>query len=218
MTQSGWEHSRGIRGKRLRVFIFTSIPAAILITVLFINNQDFLRTPSAENGKTKNPVVLQTSNTSGKTTPVNKTGENPVVNTGEKNSVALDSIIKDISVKFSDPESEIIKQKTGAYETKNASPDPVSLSGIECRVSDRSDLLIRFDLDVCFNDESRRKEILLRRNEIRVITKKVMSNKELSLIKREILEPELKNEISSLFDRGIINRVSFRNLQIEKVY
>ena len=45
-----------------------------------------------------------------------------------------------------------------------------------------------------------------------------MSNKELSLIKREILEPELKNEISSLFDRGIINGVSFRNLQIEKVY
>jgi len=218
MTQSGWERSRRNRGKRLRVFIFTSIPAAILITVLFINNQDFLRTSTAETGKTKNPVVLQTSNTIEKTAPVKKTGENPVINTGEKNSVALESIIKDISEKFSEPESETITEKTGAYETKTAFPDPVSLSGLECRISDRSDLLIHFDLDISFKDESRRQEILLRRNEIRVITKKVMSNKELSVIKREILEPELKNEISSLFDRGIIKKVTFRNLQIEKVY
>ena len=141
MTQSGWEHSRGIRGKRLRVFIFTSIPAAILITVLFINNQDFLGHPRQKTGKRKS-VVLQTSNTSGKTTPVNKTGENPVVNTGEKNSVALDSIVKDISVKFSD--RNLKSSKKGLMKQKCFS-NPVSLSGIECRVSDRSDLLIRFD-------------------------------------------------------------------------
>jgi hypothetical protein len=63
--------------------------------------------------------VLQTSNTIEKTAPVKKTGEKSSNKYRGKDSVALESIIKDISEKFSEPESETITEKTGAYENKN---------------------------------------------------------------------------------------------------
>lgn len=208
MTESGWERSGNIHRRRLRILCITAIPAAVLVTILYFNNQDFFRTSQSENRESEKQARLQTESAANSSVAPVSSNEDALtrIDDSGKYTIAVHSPLH-VVVK------NVVQEPVALPDT----PDPVLISGITCEISDRDDLLVNVSLKIGFNEESSRSEILLRRNEIKVLTKKTISIKELSVVKKEILEPELKNAISGLFGRELINKVTISDLQIEKV-
>lgn len=208
MTESGWKRSGNIHQRRLRILYITAIVAAVLVTILYFNNQDFFRKFQSEDRESEKQVWPQTE--SATDSPVAPISSNEDALTRIEDSGKY-------MVAVQNPERVVVKNVVQEPLVLPDTPDPVLISGITCEISDRDDLLVRVSLKIGFNEESSRSEVLLRRNEIKVLTKKAISIKELSLVKKEILEPELKNAINGLCGRELINKVTISDLQIEKV-
>ncbi len=92
----------------------------------------------------------------------------------------------------------------------------ILLPGVQSKVIDRKDIIISLALELFYNDTSETREVLIRRDVLKVIAQKVIQNKEFSMIKKELLSEELKNEMNLIFDRKTLVKVNIREFQIEK--
>jgi hypothetical protein len=101
--------------------------------------------------------------------------------------------------------------------SENKSYDSLRVSGIEFSPVDRPDVVLRLTLMLFFSDNSLRSEILLRREEIRVVTRKLIHNLEFGAIQKETLEPRLRFAISKIFENENLDDVKITDIQIEKV-
>ncbi|HEX3020231.1 MAG TPA: hypothetical protein VHP36_08005 [Chitinispirillaceae bacterium] len=115
-----------------------------------------------------------------------------------------------------DSAKELIKFKAESDSQKKRF-DSVLVSGIEFRPDDRHDVMLKLSLRLCFADSGMRSEILLRREEIRVIARNIMHNLEFGAIKKETLEPRICLAVKSIFDSRNLDDVKIAELQIEKV-
>jgi hypothetical protein len=91
------------------------------------------------------------------------------------------------------------------------------LPNVESTVSDRKDIIIRLALELFYNDSTETREILLKRDALRVVARKVIQRKELNSIRKEILSNEFENEMNMIFDKKTLQKVIVREFHIEKV-
>ncbi len=138
---------------------------------------------------------------------------NQVVPVKEKQ---IDSVGEDKKQVADSSSSDSIKSEL-VTDSEKKFYDSLMVSGIEFRPVDRPDILLRLTLMLFYSDSSLRSEILLRREEIRVITRKVIHNLEFGAIQKETIEPRIRLAISKIFENKNLDNVKIEGIQIEKV-
>jgi len=190
MAESNWDASRRKHHKRISVVLFIVIPLAIVGGIIYYNNRDVVL---IKPGKQVVSVKVKQIDSVGEDTK--QIRESEIVN-----KTLTDSIIAE---PVSDSEKKFY--------------DSLRVSGIEFRPVDRPDVILRLSLMLFFSDDNLRSEILLRREEIRVITRKVIHNLEFGAIRKETVEPQVCFAIKKIFENKNLIDVKIADIQIEKV-
>ncbi len=193
MAQSNWDVSRGKHRKRITVALFIVISLVAVGGIIYYNNRDVVLV------KPGNQVVAAKANAKAK--QVDSVGDN------NKQIRASGVVDKSSGVISSEPVSDSGKK---FY-------DSLKVSGIEFSPVDRPDVVLRLTLMLFFSDNSLRSEILLRREEIRVITRKVIHNLDFGAFRKEELEPRVRFAIRQIFENKNLDDVRIAGIQIEKV-
>jgi flagellar basal body-associated protein FliL len=113
-------------------------------------------------------------------------------------------------------------QVTGSV-TPEALPDKsnaiysVMLPDIRCALRDRQTLKVALSLELIMADGSFKREILLKRENLKVMVQKVISNKTLDELIVDSLRIETKKAMNKLLGKNSITDVEFRDFRIDKV-
>ncbi len=190
MAQSNLDASRRKHHKRITVILFTVIPLVVVVGIIYYNNRDVV---IIKPGKQVVSVTVKQIDSVGEDTKHIRASE--VVNKSLTDSIIAEPV--------SDPEKKLC--------------DSLRVSGIEFRPVDRPDVILRLTLMLFFSDNNLRSEILLRREEIRVITRKVIQNLEFGAIRKETVEPQVCFAIRKIFENKNLIDVKIADIQIEKV-
>ena len=103
------------------------------------------------------------------------------------------------------PKKEIRKKA----ELSKESLFSIDLPSVKCVLADKKGLFIQVSLKVYFKDEKLEREILFKRDNIKVVVKKTLFTKSLSEVVAEKLRIELKREINKLLEKGKITDIEF---------
>ena len=125
---------------------------------------------------------------------------------------------------------DVVASKKAALEddgknVKNvhASPDKshaiysVMLPDIRCALRDRQTLKVALSLELIMADESFKREILLKRENLKVMVQKVIADKTLDELIVDSLRIETKKAMNKLLGKNSITDVEFRDFRIDKV-
>ena len=190
MAESNRDASRRKYRKRITVVLYIAIPLAVVGGVIYYNNRDV--------------VLIKLGN------QVASVKVKQIDSIGEDNKQIRASGVDDRSLNDSIKAEPVSDSKKKFY-------DSLRVSGIEFRPVDRPDVELRLTLMLFFSDNSLRSEILLRREEIRVITRKVIHNLEFGAIRKETVEPQVCFAIKKIFENKNLVDVKIADIQIEKV-
>lgn len=231
-TDSSWEAARQKRRKRIQSFFFFFLPLAIILAIILNNNRDLLNDGHLQTVKKNNlpvvkepPVVRDSESVNSRhamirdSVKVSQKAPEPCSTQKSKTVLSLKTGTDSGMVKTSIDKNTGSKKKedlTAVQPVKSPEVLTASLPGIECWVNDRKDLRIILDLEVQFSDELMRKEILLKRDDLKVLVKKTLSKKNLGEVKKEQLRVELTDVMNGIFDHRTITGTVIKNLQIEK--
>jgi hypothetical protein len=230
-SDTSWEAAVQKRRKRMQSIFFFFIPLAIIIAIILNNNRDLFESGQSQVVKKNNfstaqesPVVKVSEPANSKKVEIRdsvklKPGVPEPRLTQTKKAVLPAKTVSDSeTVKTSKCKSVVSKKENipAVQPVKLSSVSTVSLQGIDCKVNDRKDLRITLDLDVQFGNELMRKEILIKRDDLKVLVIKTLSKKSLSGVNKEQLRGELIDAMNGIFDHRTITGVVIKNLQIEK--
>ena len=93
----------------------------------------------------------------------------------------------------------------------------VMLPDIRCALRDRQTLKVALSLELIMADESFKREILLKRENLKVMVQKVIADKTLDELIVDSLRIETKKAMNKLLGKNIITDVEFRDFRIDKV-
>lgn len=192
MAQTNWDASNKAFRKRLKISLSVVIPLILVSGIIFYNNRDVVLVsdkPLADEKKTLDSSLVQQKQ-------------------------QLDTVSRKDDARGKRAASAGSEEMISS--AKN-SIDSVRVSGIEFSPEDRPDLLLKVTLKILFTDKKMHSEIMLRRDEIRVIARKRLAARPFRTIKKEIIEPELYSALKDIFDNKNLDDVDVVGLQIEKV-
>jgi flagellar basal body-associated protein FliL len=92
----------------------------------------------------------------------------------------------------------------------------IPISGIECTLVGRKDVRVLLSLEVFFDNDSLKDEILLKRKELGVMVQSVISRKNLDEIVVDPLRRQLRMSMNGILNRDTLIDVEFRDFRIEK--
>lgn len=101
------------------------------------------------------------------------------------------------------------EDKESELEPSEESVLSIDLPTIKCALADKRGLFVQVTLKVYFKGKKLEKEILFKRDNIKVIVKRALLKKHLSEVVVEKLRVELKKEINVLLEQGKIEDVEF---------
>ena len=101
------------------------------------------------------------------------------------------------------------EDKESELEPSEESVLSIDLPTIKCALADKKGLFVQVTLKVYFKGKKIEKEILFKRDNIKVIVKRALLKKHLSEVVVEKLRVELKKEINVLLEQGKIEDVEF---------
>jgi hypothetical protein len=116
------------------------------------------------------------------------------------------------------PVSDYTSGKKSAAQSKNPLKEQVFLlTNVQSRVIDRKDLIISLALELFYTDSITGSDLRINRDALRVVALKVLQDKPLASLKKELLAEEFKNEMNGMFERKALIKVRIREFHIEKV-
>ncbi|MGD9202527.1 MAG: hypothetical protein PVI26_13270 [Chitinispirillia bacterium] len=183
-----WEELRTKNLKRIpRLILLFFI--LFISGVFFINNFDFFtkerKTDESEQDRINDITILK-NETKG------VDGKNDIPRTKTIDSVSSFERHKEKSIKNGDT---LMKS--------------IELQGIKCLLADKDSLAIQVSFKLLFKDEKIESEILLKRDDLINIIKKVIQQKKLSEIVINKLRVECKSELNKLLKKGKIDDIEF---------
>ena len=104
---------------------------------------------------------------------------------------------------------------------KNA-PKPValrtaSLNGIRCKLIDASRPAILLSLSLVFPENTElEREILMKRDDLKVLVQKTMASKSLDDMVKDSLGKDIRSALNALLENGAITNVEFKEFMIDK--
>ena len=85
----------------------------------------------------------------------------------------------------------------------------INLPTIKCALADKRGLFVQVTLKVYFKEKKLEKEILFKRDNIKVVIKRALLKKRLSEVVVKDLRVELKKEINAILEQGKIEDIEF---------
>jgi flagellar basal body-associated protein FliL len=105
-----------------------------------------------------------------------------------------------------------------ARPTRDIGTASMVLGDITCRLADRSKPVLRLSIEMYFPDDPGfAHELLLKRDNLKVLVRKVLSTKFLDDLVVEKLRMELRNVLNGILEKGQISDIEFRDFRIDKV-
>jgi hypothetical protein len=108
-------------------------------------------------------------------------------------------------------------KKLPATPAMTTTATSVLLPDIQCAVRDRGALKVVLSLELFMADDSFKREILLKRENLKVMVQKVLSAKTLDEMVVDSLRSQTKTAMNKLLEKNIITDVEFRDFRIDKV-
>ncbi len=185
-TEADWVKRRN-RVKKYRRFLLLLI-CIILCGIVLYNNRDWIKLPVLFAGK-----------------PAEQVEESPV----------LPPVQETAAVQRSDSGADTgLAGKKGAV-SEAVQPDSLVLSDVRCKISGRDDLTIYLTVAIFFNNDALYQEILLKRDDLKVMALNVMRRKEYGSIQTEPLRAELKEAMDDLLEAGDLENLEIRDFRLE---
>lgn len=116
------------------------------------------------------------------------------------------------SVRQTSAVNEGAKEVPHGLATRNS----VVIPGIGCELADRSDLSVVLSLELFFKSDSLKEEIMLKREQLKVMVRKVLARKNLDEVVVEPLRAEIQREVNALLRGGRVVDIEFRDFRIEE--
>jgi flagellar basal body-associated protein FliL len=108
-----------------------------------------------------------------------------------------------------------------AVVTKRAVPlpetDSVELPDIACRLRGTEPLTVVLSLDLFFQAGSLKREVLLKRENLKVMVQKAIAGKSMNDLIVDSLREQTKSAMNRILEKGVIRDVVFRKFSIDKV-
>lgn len=189
MNSSSWEKSRN-KQRPLWVIIVIAVIALIIVAVFLQNNSELFWGISPQKEKMQEEESLS-------------------LDESESLNMSHDSIREEIASKIADPEPNKVPEEKSADKV-------IPLNNIECKVADRPDLTVAISLELIYDKTKSKKEILFKREDLKVMVYNALSKKNLSDILVEKIRPEILKEVNRVLKKGKITDVIFTDFRIEK--
>ena len=109
-----------------------------------------------------------------------------------------------------------VKNETAVPAAARPAPS-VLIPDIKCALSDRGALKVVLSLELFIADDSYKREILVKRENLKVMVQKVIAGKTLDELIVDSLRSETKASMNELLGKNMITDVGFRNFRIDKV-
>ncbi len=183
--------------KRISLIIFLCI-LTIFLVILLINNYDILF-PKKSTIIENNKQILRKEKQEKQNKKIKKT----------------EKIKRSIENSSGNKTTAIGLNKTKEFTDKSFLS--VKIPNINCTLANKNGLHIQVSLVLYCKDENLKKEIIFKRSDIKLIVKKVFSQKKLSEINKDNLKIELKEEINDFLEHGKINYIDLLDfIPVEK--
>lgn len=246
MTESSWESSRKTQKKRLVAGCLIAIPLMIIGAILYLNNRDYFSSaagftpmlPKQTGDSVAQSMLLGTlpppvsSPTTEDTVKQNKVKpESPdkpimekkhVTSTVSRNNMqqTFTSVVEAPGVPDQKAPSNTVVNLTESSVKKTNSSErySIEITEIPCQIESRKDLAITLSLELFFEDASDQLQLLIRREDLKVMVMLAVRKNELSEMKKELLESQLLKSTNSIFERPVITAVAVRSINVEKVH
>ena len=110
--------------------------------------------------------------------------------------------------------------RTGRPDSVSAPVPPklrqsVMVPGIDCTILDKATVHVLLSLELFFEDDNMRDEILAKRDQLKVMVRKVLSTKRFDEIQIEPLRTELRNAMNRMLSNGALTDIEFRAFRIQ---
>jgi flagellar basal body-associated protein FliL len=206
MSEKTWLETRK---KKSRRYVIVFLVFAVAAAAIFIrNNRELFLSKS---GVAKQEAVISISDVP-KVMPKNVQKDSaPAVLTGTvaPGVTALEKAAPDVQ-----KQNNNTSPAAPAMAPMAAS---VLLPDIKCAVRDRGALKVVLSLELFIADDSFKREILLKRENLKVMVQKVLSTKTLDELIVDSLRSQTKTAMNKLLEKSMITDVEFRDFRIDKV-
>lgn len=196
MSES-WEDKKKSR-KKSGLIVFLCI---IVIIIGFFVFNNFI-VSDQDNGKIESLPVIDTK----------KIVQGDSSQWGEPVEVE-DRVLKNAEQAGEQPAEPAVPEKEPEkkVEKKPANPSLQSLDlpRVKCSLADKKGLFVQISLRIYFKKKKLEREILFKRDNIKIVVKKILSKKSLSEVAAEPLRKELIREINNLLEKGKITDIEF---------
>jgi len=197
MYDSEWLKNQKTKNSKVAWIVLSLVAVGIIALLFVINSSSLLSHIESKNSATVSSSEKQDQPTiSG-------------VSNNESPKVAVHNTTEAV-VKNDDREKKQQEQKNVA--------DSVAVNTIICRLADRSKPFVRLSVMISFAvNGALKNEILLKRDNIKVIVQKIMSGKSMKEIAVDSIRADIKNGCNALLENGAVSDVGFTDFRIDKV-
>jgi flagellar basal body-associated protein FliL len=95
--------------------------------------------------------------------------------------------------------------------------DSVTIPDFACRLRDGGALRVVLSLKLIFPSSALKREILLKREDLKVMVQKAIAEKSMNELNVDSLRGQAKRAMNKILEKAVISDVEFRNFSIEKV-
>jgi flagellar basal body-associated protein FliL len=206
MPESSWLESRK-KSRRFIVFLFIVVIAGGL-SVFFYNNRELFFTKQSP---TSHPANARTANAEKTNVPA-PPDEKQEARKAVVAKSGADTVIRANGV-GTKQEKQVERSSPGVAQLGSG----ILLSDFDCGLGGREAMKVFISLEVFVSSERLKKEVLLKRDDLKVMVRKVMSGKNLEDLIIDSLRSQTKIAMNRILENGAVDDVIFRNFRIEKV-
>ena len=214
MPEKTWLETRQ---KKTRWYVLLFIIAAIAGIAVFVRNNREMFFPKSDGTQQKTDISISDGP---KSAPKKETKKGPADSDLKKQSASMAEahIADTMAIKKAALDA-------GKQRVKNVPVTPaiartassVMIPDIKCALSDHGAFKVVLSLELFIADDSNKREILLKRENLKVMVQKVLAVKTLDELIVDSLRLETKAAMNAFLEKNMIIDVEFRNFRIDKV-
>lgn len=199
MSEKTWLE---IRKKRTRRYVFFFLVLAVAAAAVFVrNNRDMFF--SSSRAAAKPEAIISVSDA-----PKDSAKETRITHQ------RTDANVPEKAVPLVQRQEE---KKPPPPQVAAKTVTSVLLPGIQCTLRDRGALKVVISLELFLADTAFKREVLLKRENLKVMVQKVVASKTVEELVVDSLRSETKTTMNKLLEKNIIEDIEFRDFRIDKV-
>ncbi len=201
------------KNKNIPLIILLSI--LLIISIIFVCNNFEIFTY-----KEKSTSITKKKERKIKKTPAKikiKKDKKPVKNKKKSKKKEIPSYKKETPIIDSPNIVPSNKDAVSILKDNSKSLLSVELPIVKCAIADKENLNIKLSLLIYFKGEKLRKEILIKRDNLKIMVQRVLKQKKHSEIIMDVLRIELIKEMNFLLEQGQIENIEFLDFQPVKI-